>query len=164
VWGVKLLPNEKQLANAAAILKALEFDSVTSYVWVHHVGMTQFPFTPYARVAETAAGQWAKLETDHGLPYYPNVSMGWDPSPRTVQTDVYSNEGYPFTPILDGNTPAAFRASLQAARAWLESDPRRPRILNINAWNEWTEGSYLEPDTTTGTEYLEAVRAVFGGR
>jgi len=30
-----------------------------------------------------------------------------------------------------------------------------------NCWNEWTEGSYLEPDTVNGLKYLEAVRAVF---
>jgi hypothetical protein len=33
--------------------------------------------------------------------------------------------------------------------------------VNINCWNEWTEGSYLEPDTIHGMKYLEAVREVF---
>jgi hypothetical protein len=28
--------------------------------------------------------------------------------------------------------------------------PGGPRILNINCCNEWTEGSYLEPDTVNG--------------
>ena len=42
--------------------------------------------------------------------------------------------------------------------------PNDPRILNINCWNEWTEGSYLEPDTVNGMKYLEAVRDVFGIR
>ena len=31
----------------------------------------------------------------------------------------------------------------------------------INSWNEWTEGSYLEPDTVHGMGYLEAVKRVF---
>ncbi len=37
-----------------------------------------------------------------------------------------------------------------------------PPILTINAWNEWTEGSYLEPDTVYGLGYLEAIRDIFG--
>jgi Glycosyltransferase WbsX len=36
------------------------------------------------------------------------------------------------------------------------------RVLTVNSWNEWTEGSYIEPDTVHGTKYLEAIRDVFG--
>jgi hypothetical protein len=35
-------------------------------------------------------------------------------------------------------------------------------VLTLNAWNEWTEGSYLLAEKRTGTQYLEAIRAVFG--
>jgi len=55
-----------------------------------------------------------------------------------------------------------FRDALAQAKAFLDGRPSVPRILTINAWNEWTEGSYLEPDTVHGLKYLEAVRSVFG--
>ena len=38
----------------------------------------------------------------------------------------------------------------------------KPRVLTMNCWNEWTEGSYLEPDTVRGMKYFEAIRDVFG--
>jgi hypothetical protein len=161
VWGVKVLPGEKQFDKPGAILDALGFDSVTSYVWVHHVQLPQFPVTPYAEAAAKAAESWRTLTREHRLPYHPNVTVGWDASPRTVQSDRYTNEGYPFMPMMGGNTPEAFRASLTAARRFVEERPDGPRILNINAWNEWTEGSYLEPDQENRMAYLEAIRDVF---
>jgi hypothetical protein len=74
------------------------------------------------------------------------------------------NSGYPFTNTIKDNTPERFRTALQMAKHRLLAQKRGPRILNINCWNEWTEGSYLEPDTKNGMKYLEAVRDVFGTR
>ena len=34
-------------------------------------------------------------------------------------------------------------------------------MFTINAWNEWTEGSYLEPDTVGGYGKLESIKKIF---
>jgi hypothetical protein len=162
-WQLRILPGETALTNPAEVVKYLGFDSATSYVWVHHVGLSDFPTTDYRAVMARAVDHWQRAVSGLPVPYYPNVTVGWDPSPRTVQSDRYLPAGYPFTPVLAGNTPAAFKEALIQARDFLKERPPEQRILTINAWNEWTEGSYLEPDTVHGMGYLEAVREVFGG-
>ena len=61
---------------------------------------------------EKSAAYWHKPQPNW-LPYYPNVSMGWDSTPRTTQSDVHDEGVYPFTAVLNGNTPAAFRNALE---------------------------------------------------
>ncbi len=162
VWGVQILPGETQLSNPQELLQQLGFDSVTSYVWVHHIPFPNFPVTDYHYVREEMKAYNQKATTEYDLPYYPNVTMGWDSSPRTVQSDRFDLLNYPFTPTLGGNTPEAFQQALEDVKAFLDTQPHK--IFNINAWNEWTEGSYLEPDTDYGMGYLEAIKRVFGGR
>jgi hypothetical protein len=66
-------------------------------------------------------------------------------------------------PIFNGdNTPKAFQGALQKAKIFIDNHPAQPKIVIINAWNEWTEGSYLLPDKKTDTQYLNAIKVVFG--
>ena len=161
VWGNPILPVEKVPANTLELLRALGFDSATSYVWIHHCWPAD-TCTAYNSVRDAYMAYWDKAKAEYGVPYYPNVTMGWDPSPRTnQQKDWNPAYGYPYSGILCDNTPENFRAALQMTKDRLLADPDGPRILNINCWNEWTEGSYLEPDSVHGMKYLEAVRDVF---
>ena len=64
--------------------------------------------------------------------------------------------------LLHGSSPAAFG---QWVSALVERAQRVPvfgqAIICINAWNEWAEGAYLEPDIHYGAAYLNALaRAV----
>ena len=54
---------------------------------------------------------------------------------------------------------AKFQEKMQEAFRFLKGRPEKDRYLFINAWNEWTEGSYIEPDMKNGYGYLEAVKA-----
>jgi hypothetical protein len=161
VWGRPILPGEGKPADAARLIKDLGFDSVTSYVWIHHVPLPQLQ-TDYNEVRDAYFRYWSEAERKFSVPYFPNVTMGWDSSPRAHQDDQFGNFGYPFMNTIGGNTPERFQEALAMTKRRLLSKPGGPRILNINCWNEWTEGSYLEPDTVHGLKYLEAVRAVFG--
>ncbi len=161
VWGRAILPGEKKPADPGKLVHDLGFDSVTSYVWIHHVALPDQQ-TDFNVVRDKYFKYWDEARKTFDVPYYPNVTMGWDSSPRTDQQDEFGNFGYPFTNTMSGNTPERFREALQMTKQRLLAQPHGPRVLTINCWNEWTEGSYLEPDTVHGMKYLEAVRNVFG--
>lgn len=159
-WGNPILPYEKTPTNIPEMIKLLGFESATSYVWVHHVSLPDRQ-TDYNQVRDEYFAYWNKAKTEYRVPYYPNVTMGWDPSPRCDLKSEWGNFGYPFTYTIGNNTPENFRIALQMMKDKLLADPHGPRIMNINCWNEWTEGSYLEPDIKNKFGYLEAVKSVF---
>ena len=87
------------------------------------------------------------------LPDYPrsrSVMMGWDNTAR-----------YQDNPAIFVNaTPGGYRAWLESAIADVKATRcGEDRMVFINAWNEWGEGTYLEPDTRWGLGYLNATRS-----
>jgi hypothetical protein len=161
-WGVKLLPGEAEIKNLPQLLQHMRIDSTTSYVWVHHARLAGTLTTEYADVRQQYEKYRDQASTELGCPYFPNVTVGWDATPRTCQTDNFRVSGYPFTSVVVNNTPQAFEDALRAAKQFaLDHLPAGKRIVTLNSWNEWTEGSYLEPDAVHGTAYLEAVSKVF---
>ncbi len=80
---------------------------------------------------------------------YPTVFPSWDNTPRQPQ------RGDSFVRA----TPEAFQvyieAKLEYARQFLVGEER---LLFVNAWNEWAEGTHLEPDQKFGHRWLEAIR------
>ncbi|WP_162530485.1 glycoside hydrolase family 99-like domain-containing protein [Rhodovastum atsumiense] len=80
---------------------------------------------------------------------YPAVFPGWDNTPRQ------SLRGTSF----DGASPEAFRVYVEEKIEHIRrSLTGEQRLLFVNAWNEWSEGAHLEPDSFYGHRWLEALR------
>ena len=80
-WGQPILPGESRPSDLPQLIKDLGFDSTTSYVWIHHVPLPRLQ-TDYNEVRDAYNAFWERATNLYGIPYFPNVSMGWDSSPR----------------------------------------------------------------------------------
>lgn len=81
-----------------------------------------------------------------------SVTPAWDNTPRRNSS----------ASIFLNSSPKLFETwLLNAARDTISRFSRREnRLVFINAWNEWAEGAYLEPDESTGYARLQSVRNV----
>jgi hypothetical protein len=153
-------------ANAKEMVAALRTESVSTYCYIHHYTNAYrdgFPTVPVEKAFASAKEYWKKFTTEYpDILYTPNVSMGWDASPRCMQSDKFELKDYPWTPVFTGNTPASFQEQLTEAKTFLDEYNPKHKILVLNSWNEWTEGSYLLPENKYGDAYLKAIKSVFG--
>lgn len=131
------------------LIVRLGLDSTTCYQYVHHAGPTG-DYRAWAARSITHWRHWSEL----GVPFFPHVSIGWDNTMRLPS----------LAEAVSGSSSAAFADCLRQALAYLDEHPAQPRLVTINSWNEWTEGSYLLPDERHGYGYLEAVAQVLDER
>ena len=59
-----------------------------------------------------------------------------------------------------GATPEKFYCYLSQLKEKVLRSGQQP-VIFLNAWNEWAEGAYLEPDEKHGYAYLEQLSRVF---
>lgn len=81
------------------------------------------------------------------FPLIKTLVPGWDNDPR--------REGKGL--VLQGATPALYENWLEKLVAYSAKHKfHGEQIICVNAWNEWAEGAYLEPDLYSGAAYLNA--------
>ena len=135
-------------------VSVLGIDSATIYNFVHWASTDTAP--DYTEWTKKGAARFDAAQKELGLGmYFAHASVGWDTNPRfPVQCRLS---------IAKDNTPANFAAALRRAKDWTDRNakPGTPKLITVNSWNEWTEGSYLEPDTHYKFGYLEAIKKVF---
>lgn len=132
-------------------LKAEGYEAFTSYhgfqLAEQELGTKYFSFE---EVVQTSPQVWKDCdERASGLEYFPIVDTGWSSEPwhRSSARVIY------------GRTPERFGRLCQAARDYAEQKGKK--IVCIGPWNEWGEGSYIEPYAEYGFRDLDALRKAF---
>lgn len=102
----------------------------------------------YKKFIQCVHNDYEKMEN-----VYPVVYPQLDRTPRAGRNAV----------ILTGSTPELFGKYLQDTVDIVKNKKEENRIIIINAWNEWGEGNYIEPDMKYGKGYVDACKQVLLG-
>ena len=101
-----------------------------------------FDWPDYAAKCEDQPDQpWTQIR---------GVMPGWDNTPRLKSA----------AHLFQGHSPSDYSRWLRSAMRWTldRLRPSEEHLVFINAWNEWGEGAYLEPDQRFGYAFLQATR------
>ena len=104
--------------------------------------------------ADICSAGLAPQKINHKI--FRSVTLGWDNTARRKTGAT----------ILVNFSIAAYRGWLSRLCQMLRQDPSiapDEKIVFINAWNEWAEGTHLEPDQRFGFAYLDATRKALTG-
>ena len=132
------------------------YDAVSAYNWPTLGASGKSLRAPYETLVEGYSRQWNHFIQDAALPLLIPVNGGWDSRPWHGENNW----------VRYGRTPELFQRHLTDARRLLDAQAAsaKPAVLPmilVEAWNEWGEGSYIEPHQEFGFGYLDAVRNVF---
>ena len=81
---------------------------------------------------------------------YPQLIPRRDRSPRAGRKAI----------IYYNSTPQNFEKAVEKAIDCVKNRDSEHRLIFLNAWNEWGEGAYMEPDLKYGKEYVKTLRKV----
>ncbi|WP_082118880.1 glycoside hydrolase family 99-like domain-containing protein [Pseudomonas veronii] len=96
----------------------------------------------------------SRFRPGYQWPVHRGAMLGWDNTARRLTS----------ARVFVGCTPMRYRSWIkQILEQEDRHNPNNESLLFINAWNEWAEGTTLEPDQKYGTAYLEATKSVLGG-
>ena len=126
-----------------------------SYAYQDMVTSVQPSFTGYVfDYFDTAAAMMNRKWPEHTL--FKTVMLAWDNTARRgLSANIFHNFSVDYYE----------RWLAKVIKRTIQKYPDEEQLVFINAWNEWAEGTYLEPDQKYGLEYLEATkRAIAAGQ
>lgn len=139
--------------------KNANFSSISAYNY--HVGYSGRPDSAsqmtegYQQLDAAYRQNWNWMMTRGSLPYIIPMTSGWDKRPWGGS----SNPGHD----MSISTPEEFEVHLQQGKRLMDQYPEKTRRMGvICCWNEFGEGSYIEPTLKGGFGHLQKIRKVFG--
>jgi hypothetical protein len=133
--------------------KAYGYQALSAYNYT--AGTKTQPFVSYQALDRGYQEQWDWILNNSSLYYFVPMSSGWDRRPWGGSPDPRRDLAF--------STPDAFEAHLLAAKTAMDKRPGGTMGMGvICCWNEYGEGSYIEPTKTFQLQYLERIKKVFG--
>lgn len=132
-------------------LEAEGYDAVTGYNYPSAGDKGQI-VAPYSDMVTGYRDIWNQIQDGTSLPYIPVNEPGWDARPWHG----------PNTRVRTGKTPELFAQMLRNSKEFVEKRKvTGPKMVLIEAWNEFGEGDYVEPHQEWGFGHVDAIREVF---
>jgi len=134
-------------SNSQKRFKAEGYDAVSAYTYPRAGATSQR--SSYDALMRGHPPIWDNSLKNQIMEYIPLLTVGWDSRPWHGEDAL----------VRFGRSSELFKEGLLAMKKWM--DAHQKRIGLLEAWNEWGEGSYIEPNAEFGFGDLEAIRSVF---
>lgn len=134
--------------------KAVGYRAFSAYNY-HQGPNSILPSHSYAELDRGYREHWQRFADKGNLPLVVPMTSGWDRRPWGGSKDPWHDNS--------SSTPEEFRKHLEVAKSFMDMNfslTRRTGV--ICCWNEYGEGSFIEPTKAMGFRYLEQVQKTFG--
>ncbi len=101
-----------------------------------------------SKCKQSTINKYVFVDEDKWERVYPSIMPGWDRTPRSgVKARIHTNA-----------TPDVFKNHILDVLNVIKDKQDKNKIVFLWSWNEWAEGSYVEPDLKYGHGFLNALR------
>jgi hypothetical protein len=127
-----------------------EFDAITLY----NAGLAggEAPYDKMVSAYTSLWSQWSNAARELSVPIIPNAIPGFD------DTLSYEHKTRDWLIARTGASPSKFKQMLEAEKNYTDV---QLKMLLITAWNEFAEGSVIEPTKENDFNFLDVLRNVF---